>query len=51
MKLENRIALAAGIVVIDLLVFVIPLTALFVAYILIARPAFVRGWVIKIYTD
>ncbi|MDH3638752.1 MAG: hypothetical protein OES09_09850 [Gammaproteobacteria bacterium] len=50
-SLSGRLILAIGIVLVDLLVFVIPITGLFVAYILLARPPWFRYWVDNLYND
>jgi len=51
MPLVNRILLAITIILVDLVVFVIPLTALFAAYVLIARPASFRDFMNRLYAD
>jgi len=38
----NRVLLALGVVALDLVVFVVPLTALFLAYILVYNPPWFR---------
>ena len=45
----ERIALAVAIVLVDLLLFAVPLTGLAAAYILIARPSWFREWVARLY--
>ncbi len=50
MKPYERYLLALLIVVVDLLVFAIPLTAIVLAYILIARPPAFKEWVSKVYS-
>ena len=49
MKPYERYLLAVMIVVVDLLVFAVPLTAFVAAYVLVARPPFFQRWVSKIY--
>ena len=44
MKMANRILLALGVVALDLVVFFIPLTAIFLAYILIYNPPWFRDF-------
>jgi hypothetical protein len=44
MKIANRILLALGVVALDLVVFFIPLTAIFLAYILIYNPPWFRDF-------
>ena len=38
MSMINRVLLALGVVAVDLVVFFVPLTAVFMAYILISNP-------------
>lgn len=45
----ERISLAIAIVLVDLLLFALPLTGLAAAYVLIARPPWFRGWVERLY--
>lgn len=42
MSMINRVLLALGVVALDLVVFVVPLTALFLAYILVYNPPWFR---------
>lgn len=42
---------AVAIVLVDLLIFAVPLTALAAAYILIQRPRGFKAWVDKLYTE
>jgi hypothetical protein len=42
MSMINRVLMALGVVALDLVVFVVPLTALFLAYILIYNPPWFR---------
>jgi hypothetical protein len=51
MSHSKRIFWACLIFIIDLLVPIIPLTAIFVAYCLITRPAYVKAWIDKIYKE
>ena len=51
MSFGERLLLASMIVLIDVVIFVLPLTALFAAYILLARPAWFREWVLDLYSD
>ena len=41
--------LACGIVIADLLIIVVPVMALVLAYVVVARPAWFKEWVEKIY--
>ncbi len=49
MRASDRWLIAIALVLIDLFVFVAPLTGLFAAYILIARPAWFRKWLEELY--
>ena len=42
MTLSQRLLLAAGIVALDLVLFVLPLTAIFLAYIVLQNPPWFR---------
>jgi hypothetical protein len=42
MSMINRVLLALGVVVLDLAVFFVPLTAVFMAYILVYNPPWFR---------
>jgi hypothetical protein len=42
MSMINRVLLALGVVALDLVVFFVPLTAVFMAYILIYNPPWFR---------
>jgi hypothetical protein len=44
MKMTKRILLATGILLIDLIMFYLPLTALFLGYILIFNPPWFRDF-------
>ncbi len=44
MKMANRILLALGVIVLDMVVFFVPLTAVFLAYILIYNPPWFRDF-------
>lgn len=45
----DRWILAGLLILVDAVVFVVPLTGLFAAYLLIARPAWFREWVEALY--
>lgn len=49
MRLVHRLVLALLIVVVDTAAFVVPLAALLLAYVLLARPAWFRDWVDGLY--
>ena len=46
---SNRILLAAGILLIDLVVFVVPIAGLLIAYVLLARPPWFLRWTEELY--
>jgi hypothetical protein len=45
----ERVALAAIIVAVDVLLFAVPLTALAAAYVIVARPPGFLDWVRRLY--
>lgn len=49
MRLSHRLVLALLIVFVDTAAFLIPLTAVLLAYILLARPPWFRDWVEQLY--
>ncbi|SDX63833.1 hypothetical protein [Thiocapsa roseopersicina] len=49
MRLAHRLVLALLIVVVDTAAFVVPLAALLLAYVLLARPVWFRDWVERLY--
>jgi hypothetical protein len=49
MSLTNRILLAAAILLLDLVVFFFPLTAVFFAYIIIFNPPWFRNFINHLY--
>jgi hypothetical protein len=51
MRTVDRWLLAVTLVVIDLAIFVIPLTGLGAAYILLVRPAWFKRWVEELYSS
>jgi len=51
MRPTDRWVLALLLVVIDLVIFAIPLTGLFAAYILVIRPPWFRTWVEDLYRN
>jgi hypothetical protein len=51
MRAMDRWLLALLLVVIDLVIFVVPLTGLFAAYILLVRPPWFRAWVEDLYRN
>lgn len=51
MTSSERWVWACGIIIADLLMVVFPVAALILAYVLIARPAWFKEWVAKIYAS
>jgi hypothetical protein len=49
MRLAHRLVLALLIVVFDTAAFAVPLASVLLAYILLARPAWFRDWVDRLY--
>lgn len=49
MTLTQRISLAVAVVALDLVAFALPLTAIAIAYVMLARPAWFLNWVIRLY--
>lgn len=45
MTLTNRILIAIGVIVLDCLIFFIPLTAFFMAYVLIYNPNWFKNFI------
>jgi hypothetical protein len=50
MSASERVILAVTIVLVDVLVFVVPVTGLFAAWVLLARPPWFREWVERLYS-
>ena len=50
MSFGERLLWASAIVLVDLVIFVLPLTALFAAYILLVRPPWFQEWVLQLYS-
>jgi hypothetical protein len=49
MSTAERALLAVLIVVLDVVVFVVPVTGLLAAWVLLARPAWFKEWVDRLY--
>lgn len=49
MTQADRILLVTVIFLADMLVFMLPLTAFFAAYVILARPLWFRGWIERLY--
>jgi len=48
---QARVILAVALVLVDLTLFVLPLTGLFAAYVLLVRPPWFFAWVKQLYSD
>jgi len=46
----DRWLLAVALVVIDVALFIVPLTGLFAAYVLLLRPPWFKSWVEELYS-
>jgi len=51
MRSVDRWILAIALVIIDVGIFVVPLTGMFAAYILLVRPRWFRSWIDQLYTQ
>ena len=51
MSTSERVLLAVAIVLVDVVVFVVPVTGLFAAWVLLARPPWFRQWVGRLYGE
>ena len=51
MRLAERLVWALLIVIVDAAAFALPLAALVLAYVLLARPRWFRDWVEQLYRD
>jgi hypothetical protein len=51
MSTGERVTLAVLIVILDVAVFVVPVTGLLAAWVLLARPPGFRRWVERLYED
>jgi hypothetical protein len=49
MAFSQRLALAVLVVLVDSIAFALPLTALGLAYVVLARPPWVLEWVVRLY--
>ncbi len=47
--MAERWVFAIAVVIIDAMVFVLPVAGLFVAYVIVARPPWFRDWVAALY--
>lgn len=51
MRLADRVLWALLVVGVDAVAFAIPLSAILLAYVLLARPPWFRDWVEQLYRD
>ncbi len=51
MRTADRWILAIALVLVDLVIFALPLTGLAAAWILLARPPWFRQWVDRLYEE
>jgi hypothetical protein len=51
MSTTERIAVAAAVVLVDLVLFALPLTGLLAAFVILTRPPWFRQWLERLYTD
>ena len=49
MSTSERVTLGVLLVVVDTVAFALPLTALVLAYVIVARPPWFLGWVRRLY--
>jgi hypothetical protein len=47
--MAERLLFAIAVVVIDAILFVVPVAGLFVAYVIVARPPWFRDWIAVLY--
>ena len=50
MSTQKRVLLAVALVLVDLLLFALPITGFFAAYVLLARPQWFFEWVNQLYS-
>ena len=51
MRLSDRLVWALLVVIVDTAAFAVPLAALLLAYVLLARPPWFRDWVEQLYRE
>ncbi len=51
MSIGARMAVAAAVVLVDVVLFALPLTGILAAYVIIARPPWFRAFVERLYYD
>lgn len=51
MSTQERVLLAVAVVLVDIVLFALPITGFFAAYVLLARPPWLLAWVKQLYSD
>jgi hypothetical protein len=51
MSTQERVLLAVALVLLDILLFALPITGFFAAFVLLARPPWFLEWVKQLYGD
>jgi hypothetical protein len=51
MTTNERVLLAVAIVLVDIVLFALPLTGFFAAYVLLFRPPWFLAWLKQLYSD
>jgi len=49
MTTQERVLLAIAVVLVDIVLFAVPLTGFFAAYVLLARPPWFLDWIRNLY--
>ena len=49
MTTQERVLLAIAVVLVDIVLFALPLTGFFAAYVLLARPPWFLDWINRLY--
>ncbi len=50
MTTQERVLLAIAVVIVDIVLFALPITGFFAAYVLLARPPWFLDWVKRLYS-
>jgi len=51
MTTNERVLLAIAVVLVDVVLFALPITGFFAAYVLLVRPPWFLAWVQQLYSD
>ena len=51
MNFGERLLIAMIVLLVDILIFALPLTAAFAVYVLLARPIWFKDWMLRVYED